>query len=80
MNLNFFLKKLQLIFNTFVNKLIRLKLLRKDKIKIIISLLLTAINLITYFIIGKEGNTMKIVAVSSLVIWLITMYITNKKQ
>ncbi|MCW8897751.1 MAG: hypothetical protein OQJ96_04315 [Flavobacteriales bacterium] len=55
-------------------------MLKKDKIKIIIGILLTAINLTTYFIIGKEGNTMKVVAGSSLFIWLITMYITNKKQ
>jgi len=55
-------------------------LLRIDKIKIIVGLLLTTINLTTYFMIGKEGNTMKIVAGSSLFIWLITMYITNKKQ
>ena len=61
--------------------LIKLKiLLRKDKIKLIIGILLTAINLTTYFIIGKEGYTMKIIAGSSLFIWLITMYITNKKQ
>lgn len=74
------MKWLQLIFNTFVNKLIQLNLLRKDKIKIIVGVLLTVINLTTYFVIGKEGYTMKIVAGSSLFIWLITMYITNKNQ
>jgi len=55
-------------------------LLRKDKIKIIIALTLVTVVFATYSFVGKEGNTMKIVAGSSLFIWLITMYITNKKQ
>ncbi|HEY9083620.1 MAG TPA: hypothetical protein VIN73_09815 [Vicingaceae bacterium] len=55
-------------------------MLRKDKIKIIIGLSLATIVFSTYLLVGKEGNTMKVVAGSSLFIWLITMYITNKKQ
>ncbi|MBW6483891.1 MAG: hypothetical protein K0B10_12645 [Vicingaceae bacterium] len=53
---------------------------QKDKIKISIALILVSINLITYFLIGKEGYTLKIISATSLGIWLLTMYITNKKS
>lgn len=44
-----------------------------------IALLLVTINLTTYFLVGKEGYILKITSASSLVIWLFTMFFTNKK-
>lgn len=71
------------MFN-FISFVTHLKLLitlnQKDKIKIIIALILVSINLVAYFFVGKEGYTLKIISGSSLGIWLLTMYFTNKKS
>jgi membrane protein YdbS with pleckstrin-like domain len=54
-------------------------MLQKDKIKIIVVLTLIIAMGITYFFEGKESFVMKIVAGLSLVIWLVTLVLLNKK-
>ena len=54
-------------------------MLQKDKIKIIVVLTLIFAMGITYFFEGKESLVMKTVAGLSLVIWLITLLLLNKK-
>ena len=54
-------------------------MLQKDKIKIIVVLTLIIAMGITYFFEGKESLVMKIVAGFSLVIWLVTLVLLNKK-
>ncbi len=54
-------------------------MLQKDKIKIIVVLTLIIAMGITYFFEGKESLVMKIVAGLSLVIWLVTLVLLNKK-
>ncbi|HLU84358.1 MAG TPA: hypothetical protein VKZ45_02705 [Vicingaceae bacterium] len=54
-------------------------MLQKDKIKLIVGLSLAAVVFSTYLLVGKEGNTLIIVSVSSLIIWIGTMLLLNKK-
>ena len=52
---------------------------KKDKIKLIVVLILIVIMATTYFIFGKENIVMKSMAGFSLVFWVVTMIYLNKK-
>lgn len=54
-------------------------MLKKEKIKLIVVLILILMMAITYFIFGKESIVMKSMAGFSLVFWIITMIYLNKK-
>lgn len=55
-------------------------MLKKEKIKIIVVLILIAMMGLTYFFFGKESMVMKSVAGFSLVCWVIIMIYLNKKH
>ncbi len=54
-------------------------MLKKDKIKLIVVLILIVLMATTYFIFGKESIVMKSMAGFSLIFWVVTMIYLNKK-
>tara|TARA_R110001592_G_scaffold208843_2_gene459891 strand:+ start:6664 stop:6834 length:171 start_codon:yes stop_codon:yes gene_type:complete len=54
-------------------------MLQKDKIKLIVVLILIIAMGLTYFFVGKESIIMKSVAGASFIIWLLTLFFLNKK-
>lgn len=54
-------------------------LLKKDKIKIIVISILIGLLASSFFIFGKDSAEMKYVSGFCLVVWLITMFVVNKK-
>lgn len=55
------------------------QMLQKDKIKIIVVLILVITMGLTYSFVGKESGIMKSVSGASLIIWLLTLFFLNKK-
>lgn len=54
-------------------------MLKKDKIKLMVVLILILMMATTYFIFGKDSIIMKSMAGFSLVLWIVTMLYLNKK-
>jgi uncharacterized membrane protein len=52
---------------------------QKDKLKLIVVVLLVMIMGTTYYFVGKESVVMKSVAVASFGVWLLTLFFVNKK-
>jgi membrane protein YdbS with pleckstrin-like domain len=53
---------------------------QKDKIKIIVVLILALVMGITYYFEGKESIIMKSVVGASFAIWLLTLFFLNRKN
>ncbi|MCB9363224.1 MAG: hypothetical protein H6587_01520 [Flavobacteriales bacterium] len=53
---------------------------QKDKIKIIVVLILALVMGITYYFEDKESIIMKSVAAASFGVWLLTLFFLNKKH
>ena len=55
-------------------------MLKKDKIKIVIIVILLVLLGVSYFLFGKESPIMKYTSAFCLIAWLTTMFIVNKKS
>ena len=65
--------------STVVTSLKKRYLFQKDKIKFIVFAVLAIVLISALLIVGKEHVIMKYVSGACLAIWLVTMFVINKK-